>query len=175
MPAPEQPYHRTQRRNHTQRLRYQDTPKWWNKQDSKSIGTACVMTTIGTLFIAAYIIAAMNGGDRYAWPLLPFGGSMLVFGILVLLFALIEWTAKRLVHTKKYCGCCAFYRPQGDEYDVGLCWSDPRESYVERTYSCPYFRYSERAMVRDRLSQQRELLDRIRILQIDSEQTGSDD
>ncbi len=175
MPTPQQPYHPAQRRDHAQRLRLQGTPAWWHRQDPKGIGTACVMMVLGALFIASYVLAVVSTNDRYTWPLLPFGGALVIFGILILLFALVEWLVKRFIHSKKYCGCCAHYKPQGDEYDVGLCRADPREGYVARTHFCPYFRYSERAMVRDRLSQRHELLNRIRILQADSEQTGSDD
>jgi hypothetical protein len=174
MPAPQEPKNRTQRRDHMQRLRHQGAPRWW-EQDPKSIGTACVITSTGAILIAIFVVAAITHDDRYAGPLLLFGCALFLFGSLILLFALVEWVAHRFIHPKKYCGCCVFYKPQGDEYDVGLCRSDPREGYVERTHSCPYFRYSERAMVRDRLSQQRSILNQIRIIQVDSEQTGSDD
>jgi|SRR5579859_5916034 len=175
MPAPYEPHHRVQRRDYAHRLRYQAATHWWSKQDPKSLGTACAMTSIGAVLILGFILAVLNDDARFAGPLLLFGVAMSIFGGLLLLFALIEWVVKKFTHTKKYCGCCAFYKPQGDEYDLGLCLSDPQEGFVQRTHSCPYFLYSERAMVRDRLSQQHDLINNIRIIRVDSDQADSED
>jgi hypothetical protein len=129
------------------------------------------MTIIGALAIVGFVLALQGGpGEREAATfLLLLGAAMLLFGSLTLLLASIEWAVKRLIRTKKYCGRCVFYHSQNEEYDVGLCRADPREGFVQRTHSCPYFRYSERAMVRDRLAQKPELLRTIKIVRVESD------
>jgi hypothetical protein len=175
MSAPRQPHQRAQRKDQPLRLRLLRAIKWWNRPDPNNIGPAWVMVSIGAIFIVSYIFAAISNNNISAALLLLFGGGLLLFGSPVLFFALIEWSIKRFVRARKYCGCCTFYKPGDEEYQVGVCRADTRQGAVQRTHLCPYFRYSERAMVRDRLWQQRYIVDRIRSVQGDSEQAGSDD
>lgn len=175
MPAPQQSDHRAPRQARAHRLLSFAAEHLWNEQDPHSLGTACVMTGMGVVLLVGFVIAVLNDAEGYAGLLLLFGCALMLFGSLVLLFALLEWTVKWFSHPRKYCGCCTFYKPQEDEYALGMCRADPREGRVRRTHYCPSFRYSERAMVRDRLWQQRYLFERIRSIQVDSEQADSDD
>jgi hypothetical protein len=174
MPAPYQPHSRARQRDYILRLRFRASIALWSEQAPRSIGTALSLTGFGLALLVGFVVAAINHAARDAALLLLFGAPMLIFGGLFLLFVFVEWAAKRFIHTHKYCGCCTFYRPQSSDYEVGLCRADPTESYVERTHSCPYFRYSERAMVRNRLAEKPALLHQIRVIQGDNEQTGSD-
>jgi hypothetical protein len=161
---------RAQRQEHARRLRYRSQGAWGESANPESLGTAYAMTVIGMLGMGGFVVALLSGGEKFATPFLLVGASMLLFGSLTLLLAGIEWTFKRLIHTTKYCGRCVFFHPQTEDYDVGLCRADPRESFVQRTHSCPYFRYSERAMVRDRLAQKPELLKAIKIARVESDE-----
>jgi hypothetical protein len=132
------------------------------------------MTSLGAMFLLGFTLALINGATLYASPLLLFGTSLFLFGAILLIFIIGEKTAKRIIRAKKHCGCCYFYQPQDEVYDVGLCRADPREGFVQRMHSCPYFRHSERAMVRDRLAQKPEMLKNIRITHVDSGESSSD-
>jgi hypothetical protein len=163
---------RAQRQEHARRLRYRSQGTWGESANPESLGTAYAMTAIGVIGVGGFALALFLGGDgnKFATPLLLIGASMLLFGSLTLLLAGIEWAFKRLIRSKKYCGRCVFYQSHNEEYDVGLCRADPREGFVQRTHSCPYFRYSERAMVRDRLAQRPELLKAIKIVRVESDE-----
>ena len=177
MPAPQQPHTRARQREYTRQLRYRAAMFLWNDQNPRSIGTALSITSIGLILLGGFVLAASSGSrdaGRDAALLLLFGAPMTIFGGLFLLFALVERAAKRFIHTSKYCGCCVFYHPHNDDYEVGLCRADPCEGYVQRAHVCPYFRYSERAMVRDKLSQKPLLLNQIRVVRDDNEQMGSE-
>ncbi len=163
-----------QHRGHLYRRRHRSAPERWHEMEPGSLPVAMMLTSIGAAFLLGFILAILNGAAISASPLLLFGCSTFLFGVVLLLLALGEQVAQRLIRTKKHCGCCAFYQPHDEEYDVGLCRADPREGYVQRTYKCPYFCFSERAMVRDRLAQRPELLKQLRMLQMDNGQANTD-
>lgn len=173
--APQQPNHRAPRLERVYRLLSFVAAHLWKEQDPHGLGTACVMTSMGVILLVGFVIAILNDDEGYAGLFLLFGCALMLFGSLVLLFALIEWAVKWVAHPRKYCGCCTFYKPQEQEYALGMCRADPRQGQIRRTHYCPAFRYSERAMVRDRLWQKRYVLERIRSIQGDSEQADSDD
>ncbi|HEU5367465.1 MAG TPA: hypothetical protein VFU69_03335 [Ktedonobacterales bacterium] len=175
MPAPHQPDQRAKRQNVMRWLRRLRARKWWDRQDPYKQGPAWVMVAFGLICITLALVAVINRSDIYAGMLLLFGCGLVIFGSPLLLFALVEWTASQFIYDKKYCGRCASYQPKEENYAVGFCQASPNQGYVARTHSCPLFRYSERAMVRDRLWQQRYVLSQIRIIQDDGKQTGSDD
>jgi hypothetical protein len=171
------PHHqniRAQHRDNAHRLRYRAATQGLTGHEPGGLSVALVMTSIGTVFMLGFILALLNGGSMYASPLLLFGCSLFTFGLALLAVVLGERIAKRLIRRKKHCGCCVFYQPQDEAYDVGLCQTDPREGFVQRTHSCPYFRYSERAMVRDRLAQRPEMLKQIRVIRADDGQPSSE-
>ncbi len=174
MPAPRQPDRRSKRQDIMRWLRRLWVQTLWDKQDPYKQGPAWVMVTLGLVCIVFALVAVINHSDIYAGLLLLFGCGLVIFGSPLLLFALVEWTASQLIYDKKYCGRCASYQPKEENYAVGFCQASPNQGYIARTHSCPLFRYSERAMVRDRLWQQHYVLSQIRIIH-DDEQTGSDD
>jgi hypothetical protein len=174
--APRQPHQRAEHQDSTPRPRRLRIPKWWKREDDPHmIIPASVMTSAGGLFILCSLLAAINHSDFFTAVFLLLGCALILLGCPVLLFALIGWTANHFIYAKRYCGCCTFYQAKGAEYHVGLCRCTPRETFVPRNHICISFRYSERAMVRDRLWQQRHVFDQIRSIQIDSDQAGSDD
>ncbi len=171
------PHHqnmRAQHRDNAHRLRYRAATQGLTGQEPGGLSVALAMTGIGTVFMLGFILALLNGGSIYASPLLLFGCSLFTFGMALLAVVLGEKIARRLISKKKHCGCCVFYQPQDEVYDVGLCQADPREGFVQRAHSCPYFRYSERAMVRDRLAQRPEMLKQIRVIRAGNGQTGGE-
>lgn len=175
MGSPHRQNMRAQHRDNAHRLRYRAATQGLTGHDPGGMSVALVMTSSGTVLMLGFILALLNGGSVYASPLLLFGGSLSTFGIALLAIVLGEKIAKRLTSKKKHCGCCVFYQPQDEVYDVGLCQTDPREGFVQRTHSCPYFRYSERAMVRDRLAQRPEMLQHIRVIRVDNGQPGGEE
>ena len=175
MSAPRQPHQRAERQGSAQRPWFLRMVKRWKREDDPHmIIPASVMTSAGGVSIAASLIAAINHNDFFTASFLLFGCALVLLGCPVLLFALVGWTANQFIYGRKYCGCCTFYQPKGTDYHVGLCRCASRETFVPRTHVCLSFRYSERAMVRDRLWQQRFSFDQIRRIQVDSDQAGND-
>lgn len=75
--------------------------------------------------------------------LLGIGAIPFLFGIYLLL--------RKPIHQHHRCGMCAFYRAESTSYALGQC--DRRDQHLTtRLHTCEDYRYSERAMVRDRLS-----------------------
>ncbi|HEY7357858.1 MAG TPA: hypothetical protein VH590_15375 [Ktedonobacterales bacterium] len=175
MPAPRHPNQRAQCQDVMQWLRRLWARIKWDRQDPYKQGPAWVMVSAGLLLITLALVAIVNHSDMLGGLLLLFGCGLVILGCPLLLLALIEWIANQFIYDKKYCGCCVFYHPREDDYAVGLCGAADSETPVKRTHYCPSFRYSERAMVRERLWQQRYTANQIRISHIDDEQTGSDD
>ena len=159
MPASPQRNPRDARREHARNLHLRAQSFWGYDPNPEGLRTSVTMTIVGAAALAAFAVALVNGDARYATLLLLLGVALFLFGGLTLVVAFIEWTIKRVMRTRKYCGRCVFYQPQDEDYDVGLCRADPREGFVQRTHSCPYFRYSERAMVRVMLWHRRVMLD----------------
>ncbi|HEY7349384.1 MAG TPA: hypothetical protein VH599_13805 [Ktedonobacterales bacterium] len=175
MSAPHQPNRRVQRRERVYWLRRFSLKHFLDLQDPRSLGAACVMVSMGLILIFGFFIAVLHHNVGYAGLFLLFGCALMFFGSLGLFFALVEWAASRFSYSRRYCGCCSFYKPAEDNYAAGVCQWGSGQGAVQRTHSCLNFRHSERAMVRDRLWQHRDLLQRLRRMGIDSEQTSSDD
>jgi hypothetical protein len=174
MPAHRHPNRHTRRQDVMQWLHRLWEQMRWDRQDPYRQGPAWVMVAGGLLLITLALVAAVNRSDLPAGMLLLFGCGLIIFGSPLLFFALIEWTASHFIYDKKYCGCCASYRPREENYALGCCQASPNQGYVARTHSCPLFHYSERAMVRDRLWQERYIVDRIRPIPSDDGQTGNE-
>ena len=174
MGSPQRQNMRAQQRDHMYRLRYRAATQGMYMGEPGGLTTAIFMTSLGAILLLGFSLAIINGATLYASPLLLFGSSMFLFGAILLIFIVCEKATKRLIRAKKHCGCCYFYQPQDEVYDVGLCRADPREGFVQRTHSCPYFRHSERAMVRDRLAQKPDVLKHIRITHVDTGESSSD-
>ena len=174
MSAPHQPNHRPQHGD-AARIQTHRAVHWWDKQNPRGTIIAYTMTILGLAFFPGFIIAVLNGNPVYASFLLLCGCALVFFGGIGLLFDLADWAAKRFIRSKRYCGCCVSYKAQQDDYSVGHCLAGHSEGEIQRNHFCPYFHYSERALVRDRLWQHRYSLERTNSIQVDSEQTGSDD
>ena len=69
----------------------------------------------------------------------------------------------RIRRIKHHCGRCRFYQADSGAYSLGRCAAAPGEPAVRRADTCPSFHFSERAMVRERLSQRPDLLKQIHI------------
>ena len=111
--------------------------------------------------LAGSLLIAFFSGLAYAGILFLFLGSpFLIYGSLLLLFVAVERAARRLRRVKNHCGRCQFYAPLEGQYGLGRCLAAPSNDTVHRTDSCPFFSYSERAMVRDRFAQRAQALDR---------------
>ncbi len=145
------------------RLRFLPTEGRWSQAEPTGLKKSLVMTTIGVGISSAGVLLALAlGPDVITVPLL-LGGSLICFGAVMLLCASGEKLIHRISRIKKHCGCCRFYQAQPGQYARGICQLDPRAHTVQRGDACPSFHHSERAMVRDRLSQRPDLLKGIQI------------
>ena len=175
MPAPHHPKHRSQSRDIT-RWYSSSEVHWWDNQNPQGTIKAITMTAMGILLIPGYILAvAITGTTVFSSFVLLCSCALIIIGGMVLLLDLADWVAKRFIGSRKYCGCCAFYQPQQEDYSVGRCLAAHSKGDIQRNHFCPYFRYSERAMVRDRLWQNRYAIERLRRIKGQNEHTGSDD
>lgn len=176
MSAPHQPDHRSQRPDNARTPSDASAEHWWEKQQNPR-GTliAYSMTILGFALLFLFLITAINNPPFYNGLLLLCSCALVFFGSIGLLFDLADWMAKRFIRSRRFCGCCVSYKPLPDDYSTGECLAAHSKGNVERNHLCPYFHYSERAMVRDRLWQNRYTVERIRSIQSDHKPTDNDD
>lgn len=139
-----------------QRLRYQPARGRWNTPDSFMRGPGLVMAGIGLALLAGFVWTSFANGDPADGLLVLVGCPLLIFGGILVLIACVESIWRRLRRIQNHCGRCRFYQALDGQYALGRCRADPRQAIVRRTGACPFFDYSERAMVRDRFAQRAE-------------------
>ena len=133
-----------------------------NTPDPFGLATGMLLTGIGLALLAGFAGAALAGASSSDFALLFFSCPFLVFGGMLLLILCVESLLRRLRRIQHHCGRCRFYRPLDDGYALGRCRIDPRQRVMQRTSSCRFFEYSERAMVRERFAQRAEAVARRR-------------
>jgi hypothetical protein len=127
-----------------------EVPSTWLTMAIASSALGLALLTIAILMMV--FVSGWIGG-----ALLILAAPFSLIGVLLLLIEAGDRLSRHL-HRTHHCGTCRYYRAEADGYDRGLCLADPREAIVSRTYWCPYYTYSERAMVRDKLAQHPEKL-----------------
>ena len=143
----------TEHRYQTRQRHYLVTRGRWNEPSPPTLQSSLAMTGIGLALLAGGIVTAFSPAAGPVVFLLVFLSSpFLLYGSILLLLASVEGLVHKVQRTRKHCGRCRFYQPFAGRYALGHCQSDPRKSVVRRTDGCPFFSYSERAMVRDRLA-----------------------
>lgn len=142
-------------RSPARRLRRRAGRGRWNVPDSFRLGLAGMGLALLAGFVWA-VSAATPAGEL----LMLVGFPFLVFGGILLLIGCMELIWRRFRRIQHHCGRCRFYQALDGQYTLGRCRADPRQAVVQRTYACPFFDYSERAMVRDRFAQRAESLAR---------------
>lgn len=152
----------TQHRRPAYQPRYEATRGRWHEPDPTGVRTGSLMAGIGMVFLTGFMLAALGANASSAMLLLLLGSPFLLFGGLLLLFAFGGKTLRRLRRIKQHCGRCRFYQALEGQYALGRCGADPHHAFVQRTDGCPFFRYSERALVRDRFAQHPKALQRAR-------------
>ncbi len=106
--------------------------------------------------LAMVIIALLVADERQ--PLLtetflPMGVMLLAVSTAPGILGVVRLLAMPPVRAAQHCGLCQFYRPNDTTYDRGVCAIDSAYHLTTRLESCERFSYSERSMVRDRLSE----------------------
>lgn len=152
-----------QRASRTRRLRYLPTQGRWDEPEIAGLRAGIKLSAAGGAALAAWGIIALLGNGEAALPLSLFGSVLLALGGALLLVALGRATSGRIRRIKRHCGRCRFYQAESGIYSLGRCAAAPGEPAVRRTDTCPSFHFSERAMVRERLSRRPDLLKQIRI------------
>lgn len=156
----------TQRARQTRRLRYLPTQGRWDEPEIAGLRAGIELLAAGGATLAAWGSIALLGNGEAALPLLLFGSVLLAIGGALLLVALGRATSGRIRRIKHHCGRCRFYQAESGLYSLGRCAAAPGEPAVCRTDTCPSFHFSERALVRERLSQRPDLLKQIRITRV---------
>ncbi len=144
------------------RLHYLATQGCWDEPEAFGLAAGIIMTSIGVILLAGFVGAEFMDAALAGILLVFLGSPFLVFGVLLLLILCAETAWRRLRRIQRHCGRCRFYQALDGQYALGRCRADPREAEVHRTNSCPFFSYSERAMVRDRFARRAEALARAR-------------
>ncbi len=144
------------------RLHYLVTRGRWNEPDRFGLSTGVVMTCIGLGMLGGFGGTLLADAAAAGALLIFLGSPFLVFGGMLLLLSLLESAWRRLRRIQNHCGRCRFYQALEGQYALGRCRADPHEAEVRRTDSCPFFQYSERAMVLDRFAQHAEVMGRSR-------------
>lgn len=151
--------HPIEHRNQAQWPHYLVTQGRWNEPYPPTLRCRIVMTGIGLALLAGGIVMALSAVPSYGVLLLFFLSSpFLLYGGILLLFAPAAGMLRRLRRIRNHCGRCRFYQPLDGQYALGRCRADPNEGEVHRKAGCPFFSYSERAMVRDRFAQRAEMM-----------------
>ena len=153
----------TQRGGRTRRLRYLPTKGRWDEPEVAGLRAGIKLTAAGLAALAGWSIIALLANGEAALPLLLFASVLVTIGGILLLVALGKSASGRIWRMKRHCGRCRFYQAEDGVYSLGRCAAAPGEPVVRRTDACPSFHFSERAMVRERLSQRPDLLKQIRI------------
>jgi hypothetical protein len=109
-----------------------------------------VLAGLGVLCFVASIIALGRGARSVTDALTPVGVLFIATCATPLILGLVRVVDQSPPDDR--CGRCTFYRPSPDDYAHGTCMLDVARLATTSTDSCARFRYSERAMVRERLS-----------------------
>jgi len=153
---------RQNRRRQPHRPFLRTMPSAWNKPDNFGLATGMTLTGIGMALMVAFVGTQFANAASLGSFFLFFSFPFLIFGGMLLLLIVAESFFRRLQRVQSHCGRCRFYQALDAGYTLGRCRADPRERVVQRINGCPFFEYSERAMVRDRFAQQAEIVARHR-------------
>jgi hypothetical protein len=113
---------------------------------------ALILGLIGLSILLVTTLLAQGGDHALTDSLTPIGAMLLATSSVPLVIGImlsIGQPSQRVDH----CGRCQFYRPTATSYQHGICGRDRARRPMLRLDGCEYFTYSERAMVRDRLSE----------------------
>ena len=118
---------------------------------------ALVMSITGSGTLAVAFLLARNGQRSLTDTLVPVGIMVLALSLLPLVVGILRTfdAPQTRVDT---CGRCQFYRASISTYQVGICAYSRDRRPTSRVESCEHFTYSERAMVRDRLTGEQQVI-----------------
>ena len=156
----------TQRAGRARRLRYLPTQGRWDEPETAGLQAGIKLTAAGLAPLTGWGVIALLGNGEAALPLLLFGSVLITIGSVLLLVALGRAMSSKITRIKHHCGRCRFYQAESGVYSPGRCAAAPGAPSVRRTDACPSFHFSERAMVRERLSRRPDLLKQIRITRV---------
>jgi hypothetical protein len=105
----------------------------------------------GLLLIIAFAIAIDSKAEGIREALIPVGGLLIATGCAPFFIGIVQHLEHSSPKVEQRCGFCRYYRPANGTYARGICTLN-RIHPTLRTMSCEHYVYSERAMVRDRLS-----------------------
>lgn len=128
--------------------------------DPFGLSTGLTFTGVGLALLAGFAGAMLAVPSPGSFVFLFLSCPFLAFGGMLLLMLCVESLYRRFRRIQHHCGRCRFYRPLDGSYALGRCRIDPRQRVMQRTNSCRFFEYSERAMVRERFAQRAEALAR---------------
>ncbi|MBA3825247.1 MAG: hypothetical protein H0X24_15280 [Ktedonobacterales bacterium] len=111
-----------------------------------------VLALLGLMMLAISLIAFTHRGRDLADALVPAGIMLLVTSGAPLMLGLLRFLEPPGANTQR-CGRCRFYQPVTEGYTRGWCTVDRPRLSTTSDSGCGRYQFSERAMVRDRLSQ----------------------
>jgi hypothetical protein len=104
-----------------------------------------------SMLIVSFIALARHGRDL-ADALVPVGIMLLVTSGAFLMMGLLRFLEPPQANAQR-CGRCRFYLPATESYSRGWCGVERPHLATTSDAGCGRYQFSERAMVRDRLSQ----------------------
>lgn len=113
---------------------------------------ALVLSIAGLAMIGGGMAAFRAGQQGLTDTLTPLGALLLATSSAPLVLSIVRLLAQPALPREQRCGRCQFYRPNAGGYQRGVCLVDRQRQPTTRQDTCERFEYSERAMVRDRLS-----------------------
>lgn len=105
----------------------------------------------GLLLIIAFALAIDSKAEGIREALIPVGGLLMATGCAPFFIGVVQHLEHSSPKMEQHCGFCRYYQPANGTYTRGICMLN-RIHPTWRMMSCNHYVYSERAMVRDRLS-----------------------
>lgn len=103
--------------------------------------------------MVAAALAAKTRHQTLTDTLTPIGAMLFATSSAPLVLGMVRLLAQPTIQKNQRCGLCQYYRASSSSYASGQCALERQRRPTTREASCDRFRFSERAMVRDRLSE----------------------
>ncbi len=114
--------------------------------------SAAVLGLLGLSMLAVSMIALSRQERDVAEALVPAGIMLLVTSGAPLMLGILRFLEPPQTNTQ-HCGRCRFYLAVTEDYTHGWCAVERPRRATTSDAGCGRYQFSERAMVRDRLSQ----------------------
>lgn len=127
-----------------------DTHRWQSLKPWLFV--ALGLGLLGTALLTASVLALGAGQKVAADALTPVGIMIFAASIAPLMLGFLRFIDPPVTVNQQRCGRCRFYQATDASYAHGWCGAESMRHATVSTGGCVRFQFSERAMVREKLS-----------------------